>query len=113
MPNAAPSFQPFKAMPRTKPDLRYLQRGGKGRLYNCRRWQRERLAFILANRTCYLCHEPIEVVNGRPVNACVDHEPPHRNDERAFWCKATWRSCHEVPCHNSKTARKDRHPTSR
>ena len=103
MPNAAPEYRGQRQAPRPKPSTHASGR----RLYNDRRWQRESRAFILASPKCYLCHEPIEVVEGRPVNACVDHEPAHRGDERAFWCKATWRVAHS-PCHSRKTARKER-----
>ena len=62
-------------------------------LYKTARWKRERAAFLKANRRCvapYLvgwkyqrCDEPATV---------VDHDPPHRGDEAAFWDRSTWRA---------------------
>lgn len=66
-------------------------------LYGTARWKRERAAFLRANSSC-ACSAPAAV---------VDHEPPHRGDEAAFFDRSRYRAvC--WPCSNRKTGRETR-----
>ena len=73
------------------PDRRY-----RTRLYDTRRWERERTAFLEDNPVCVSCRRRFAKV--------VDHVLPHRGDESSFWDRTNWQSlC--VRCHNAKSAK--------
>jgi 5-methylcytosine-specific restriction endonuclease McrA len=66
-------------------------------LYSTARWKRERAAFLSTHPRCPC---------GTPANT-VDHEPPHRGNEQAFYDRARFVAmC--WPCHQRKTGRETR-----
>lgn len=72
------------------------------RLYNLRRWRKERVVFLRANPMCVDCREEGII---RSANV-VDHDTPHNNDYDKFFNQDNWRSrCKSH--HDKKTAMYD------
>ena len=83
--------------PAHPPRVPFASAGRSSNLYATPRWKRERVAFLAVHRTC-ACGVRATV---------VDHEPPHRGDEAAFWDRSTWVAmC--WPDHQRKTGRETR-----
>lgn len=69
-------------------------------LYGSVRWKRARSVFLRAHRYCLDCMTEQRTT----IATVVDHDPPHRGDEAAFWDESTWRPlC--WPHHQAKTGR--------
>ena len=58
------------------------------RLYDKRRWRRERRAYLARNPLCVMC----EAVGKTSLATTVDHVVPHRGDETLFWNQDNWQA---------------------
>lgn len=79
----------------TTPQTQPLQR--RSRLYDLRRWRNGRLRHLREHPLCVAC---------RGIAQVVDHEPPHKGNEAAFFDESTWVSLCKR-CHDAKTAKHD------
>jgi 5-methylcytosine-specific restriction enzyme A len=67
------------------------------------RWQRARVAYLVAHPLCRLCEQL-----GRVTAATVvDHVVPHRGDRALFWDSGNWQPLCK-PCHDGAKARQER-----
>lgn len=57
------------------------------RLYDTRRWRRERLEHLREHPLCVECLPHVTALATE-----VDHVKPHRGDETLFWDRSNWRS---------------------
>lgn len=67
-----------------------------------RKWQKARAEFLSAHPYCAECER-----NGVRTPATeVDHNVPHKGNQRLFWDQSNWQAlCHS--CHSRKTATED------
>lgn len=98
---ASPCSQPgcpnLKPCPR-HPSGPFATARRRTNIYASPAWRAARRNFLLLYDRCIECRGPATT---------VDHEPPHRGDERAFWDQRTWRPMCSS-CHNAKTGRETR-----
>ena len=62
------------------------------RLYDKRRWRRERRAFLMAHPLCRMC----EAIGRTSLATVVDHITPHKGDEALFWDHGNWEHGHTL-----------------
>lgn len=85
-------------------------------LYQTKEWRQARAEHLRLEPFCRTCMAH----HVRTVATTVDHEPPHRGDERAFWDRRTYVSLcamhhnqktgHEVAARMSRKREPEAHP---
>ena len=78
------------------------------RLYDTRRWRRERAAFLARNPLCTMCEAQARTT----LATVVDHVVPHRGDPVLFFDPANWQPLCR-PCHDGAKQEQEKSGTIR
>lgn len=113
MPNRPPQHKPVGQQTQKERRRVYDQRRDEQpwrRWYKTARWQRQRLAQLIAHPLCAICQR-----EGRITAATVaDHVKPHRGDADLFWNGELQSLCDEAPwrCHSRVKQLEERQSSS-